>query len=105
MHGLLGQSAAWHHASDIPPAIEGSDLDYVVQDGLLGCSFKYNLFTAGGPAAAAACPKHDSAGITTQSMARVLLGDVAEHGASLVGRVGGSAAAAAVTHHMPQIDL
>ncbi|KAI8467584.1 MAG: hypothetical protein J3K34DRAFT_481068, partial [Monoraphidium minutum] len=55
-HGLLGQSLAW--APGAPAAIEGHELDYVVQGGLLATRFRHNRFedavaTPGAAAAAA----------------------------------------------------
>ncbi|KAI8467540.1 MAG: hypothetical protein J3K34DRAFT_523627 [Monoraphidium minutum] len=41
-HGLLGQSLAW--GPGVPAAIEGHELEYVVQGGLLGTDFKFSRF-------------------------------------------------------------
>ncbi|KAI8467832.1 MAG: hypothetical protein J3K34DRAFT_394829 [Monoraphidium minutum] len=49
LHGLLGQSVEW--AGRKEAAIEGGDLDYAVEGGLLGTAFKYSVW--GRPAAAA----------------------------------------------------
>ncbi|KAI8463858.1 MAG: hypothetical protein J3K34DRAFT_134260 [Monoraphidium minutum] len=46
MHGVLGQSVAWPRAG--PALMEGSDLDYVVEGGLLadgGKDYAFNRFT------------------------------------------------------------
>ncbi|KAI8473059.1 MAG: hypothetical protein J3K34DRAFT_519240 [Monoraphidium minutum] len=43
MHGLLGQSLAW--VADAPAVIEGAELEYAVEGGLLGTAFKYGAFT------------------------------------------------------------
>ncbi|KAI8469182.1 MAG: hypothetical protein J3K34DRAFT_522366 [Monoraphidium minutum] len=50
MHGLLGQSLAW--AAGAPAAIEGSELEYAVEGGLLGTAFKYSKSSEALPAAA-----------------------------------------------------
>ncbi|KAI8477512.1 MAG: hypothetical protein J3K34DRAFT_477042 [Monoraphidium minutum] len=43
MHGVLGQSLAW--PADSKAAFEGTDMDYVVEGGLLGTKFKFGAFT------------------------------------------------------------
>ncbi|KAI8463327.1 MAG: hypothetical protein J3K34DRAFT_475335, partial [Monoraphidium minutum] len=49
LHGLLGQSLDW--AGSKEAAVEGGDLDYAVEGGLLGTAFKNSVW--GRPAAAA----------------------------------------------------
>ncbi|KAI8468355.1 MAG: hypothetical protein J3K34DRAFT_522986 [Monoraphidium minutum] len=51
MHGLLGQSLAW--AAGNLASIEGVELDYAVEGGLLGTAFKYSRFEGAAAAAAA----------------------------------------------------
>ncbi|KAI8462494.1 MAG: hypothetical protein J3K34DRAFT_397716 [Monoraphidium minutum] len=43
MHGLLGQSLGW--AAGAPAAIEGEEMDYVIDAGLLGTDFPFSAFT------------------------------------------------------------
>ncbi|KAI8477248.1 MAG: hypothetical protein J3K34DRAFT_515912 [Monoraphidium minutum] len=49
LHGLLGQSLAW--GAGAPAALEGSDLDYAVEGGLLGTAFKYSAWGKAAPQA------------------------------------------------------
>ena len=52
LHGLLGQT--YHWTRDTPAVVEGGDdLLYLVDDGILGTKFKFNLFEDSEAAAAA----------------------------------------------------
>ncbi|KAI8472815.1 MAG: hypothetical protein J3K34DRAFT_502385 [Monoraphidium minutum] len=68
MHGVLGQSLAWRRGA--PAQVEGSDLDYALEGGLLsdgGTAFAFNRF--GRPRAAGAAAPGGRAGRALKALA------------------------------------